>query len=411
MTKRSKRHLLTTTVLCLIGTGSFSSRASADVFEPMYAGPAAQAVEALQADVDADGTAEQRFALGVAQTCAAIERLTAAFNRYGLHSGGIINMRMIGAPVVVVRNPAEDAIDAATFREVLGRFYDDLAIAQQTLATVEPGPDMKVPLDITRVRLDYDGDGEAGPDEALGVLIQRMQDMQRSPFRAPAEEEPEPAGPEPFVIALDAGDVYWLRGYCHLLMGIGDFVLAHDTDDIFLSDRPAPGPEGWFTNVTDLIASIHLIRLEVKDPQRMTDALEHFRQVSQLSRQSWEAILAETDNEREWIPSPTQQSVLGDALVVDQARLDAWMQFLDEYDAIFAGEKLIPFWRGDKTKPLGVNLAKAFEEPQTFDLVLWVQGSAAAPYLEEGELTTPQFWRQLTGAFRGNFLTFAMIVN
>ena len=145
--------------------------------------------------------------------------------------------------------------------------------------------------------------------------------------------------------------------------------------------------------------------------QRMADSLAHLRQVSALSRQSWEAILAETDNDHEWIPAPGQESVLGSALEVDQARLDAWMQFLDEYDAIFAGEKLIPFWRGDKTKGLGINLAKVFEQPQRFDLVLWVQGSAALSYLQEGELTTEQFWSQMTRAFRGDFMNFAVIVN
>lgn len=400
---------------------------SGDVFEPLYNGTATQAAQTLQARVEAGGQAEERFALGIAQTCSAIERLTASLNRYGLNSRMTDNLRLLGMPTVVVQNPAEETIDAGEFREVLDRFYRDIARAQKTLETVDPDGDLKIVLDITRVRLDYNGDGEAGPDEALGRLMLRLQRMQRMPVPGMPVEESEPTEAQPFPIALDAGDVYWLRGYCHVLMAMADFILAHDTDDIFnhtahqffarvdtpyaALDDSQPEDDDWMTQILDLVAFVHLIRLDVKDPQRMTNSLDHLRQVSTLSRQSWEAILAETDNDREWIPAPAQESVLGTALSVDQDRLDAWMQFLDEYDAIFAGEKLLPFWRGDKSKKLGVNVAKAFEQPQTFDLVLWIQGSAALPYLEEGELTTPEFWRQLTEAFQGDFLGFAVIVN
>jgi len=398
-----------------------------DVFDPLYSGTAAQAVEALQFAVDEGGQAEHRFALGIAQTCAAIERVTASLNAYGLNSRMTDNLRMMGIPTVSVVNPAEEMIDAAKFRGLLDRFYQDLAQAQQTLETVEPDGEMKAVFDITRVRLDYNGDGEAGPDEALGRLMQRVQGMQQPRFPGMEEQAPAPEEPEPFPVALDAGDVYWLQGYCHVLMASADFILAHDTDEVFnrtahmffaqvdtpyafLAEGRSNQPD-FMSDIFDFVALIHLISLDVDDPERMTDSLDHIRQVSVLSRKSWEAILAETDDDREWIPAPTQASVLGDNLVVDQARLDAWMQFLDEFDAIFAGEKLIPFWRGDKTKPIGVNLAKIFQQPQTFDLILWVQGSAATPYLEEGVLTTPEFWRQLTRAFRGDFMSFAVIVN
>jgi len=41
----------------------------------------------------------------------------------------------------------------------------------------------------------------------------------------------------------------------------------------------------------------------------------------------------------------------------------------------------------------GVNLRRVFTEPREFDLVLWVQGTAAVPYLEAGEVTTPRSGR------------------
>jgi hypothetical protein len=49
----------------------------------------------------------------------------------------------------------------------------------------------------------------------------------------------------------------------------------------------------------------------------------------------------------------------------------------------------------------GVNLRRVLLEPRDFDLVLWLQGSAAMPYLEPGEVNT-EFWRQLaTGMIHG----------
>ncbi len=421
--------LLSVTLFCLTATAQPVEilEDSNDIFAPLYSSSAAQAVQTLQAKVDADGQAEDRFALGIAQTCAAIERLTASLNRYGLNPKTTEGLRMLGMPTVAMDNPAEEAIDAGKFREVLDQFYQDLSQAQQTLETVEPDGDLKVVLDITRVRLDYNGDGEAGQDEAIGRLIQRLRMQQPRRVVVGDDVEPMPTEVDPFPIALDAGDVYWLRGYCHLLMGTADFILAHDTDEIFNHtahlffarvDTPytflAETPMGGMFDtgmISDIIAFIHLIRLDVSDPQRMLASRDHLLQVSALSRNSWESILAETDNDREWIPSTTQTSVLGASLVVDQDRLDNWMSFLDEYDAILAGDKLLPFWRGQPSKIMGVNVAKIFEQPQTFDLVLWVQGSAAKPYLQVGELTTPQFWRQLTRAFRGDFLSFAVIVN
>ena len=86
-----------------------------------------------------------------------------------------------------------------------------------------------------------------------------------------------------------------------------------------------------------------------------------------------------------------------------------WHDFLNEAEALLLGEKLVPFWRGDGAK--GVNLKRAFDEPRTFDLVLWIQGTAAQPYLEDGQLTTKETWVRLQGVFRGEFIGFALWLN
>ena len=89
--------------------------------------------------------------------------------------------------------------------------------------------------------------------------------------------------------------------------------------------------------------------------------------------------------------------------------IDDWHVFLDEAGALLDGKKLIPFWRG--SDPKGVNLRRVFLEPSRFDLVLWVQGTAATPYLERGALTRPETWNQLQRTFQGNFWGFAIWFN
>jgi hypothetical protein len=136
--------------------------------------------------------------------------------------------------------------------------------------------------------------------------------------------------------------------------------------------------------------------------------LAHLESMIALSRESWKYILAETDNDHEWIPNPRQQSVLPGG-TVNGNMVEAWMTFLDETEALLKGKKLIPFWRGGERR--GVNLRRVFTEPRPFDLILWVQGTAAAPYLEQGPLTNPETWRRLQNVFRGEFIGFALWFN
>jgi hypothetical protein len=94
------------------------------------------------------------------------------------------------------------------------------------------------------------------------------------------------------------------------------------------------------------------------------------------------------------------------AKLSNEQRIAAWKRFLDEAEAVLHGDKLLPHWRVKDGR--GINLKRVFEEPRTFDLVLWAHGAAAIPYLEEGELVTPETARSLSGAFQGRFLAFAV---
>ena len=112
---------------------------------------------------------------------------------------------------------------------------------------------------------------------------------------------------------------------------------------------------------------------------------------------------------REWIPNPRQTTVVPEGTVTEEM-VQGWTDFLDEFDAILDGKKLAPFWRGDNPK-LGLNVRRLMTDPRPFDLVLWVQGTALVPYLEEGEVTTPETWSRFNRIFRGEFIGFAIWFN
>jgi hypothetical protein len=235
----------------------------------------------------------------------------------------------------------------------------------------------------------------------------------------PQNRDRQPPAPQ---LSLDTADVYWLRGYCHSLGAIADMLLAHDMQQLidlkgYLLFKGAETPypkidlderrfsSRWFI---ELIASIHLIQFDVAEPERMKSAHAHMLEVIAMSRKSFEHVLAETDDDHEWIPAPHQTPVIPQA-GLNREQIDGWHEILDESEAILKGEKLIPYWRPDSK--LGVNLYRVFHEPKGFDLVLWVDGAAALPYLEEGPCTTPETWNRFQTIFGNNLLGFSLWIN
>ncbi|QDU39100.1 hypothetical protein Mal4_34350 [Maioricimonas rarisocia] len=359
--------------------------------------------------------AQARFQLGAVQFLQAIEHLAQSHYRYGLlqEASGQIPLLRIPVPP----NPKPKKLTYRKARQVLERFVDDLAVAEATLARVDTSADCKLPIHIGRIRFDIDGDGKGSDTETLW----RMYRVVNAGIRQTDGEQ--------FLIIFDAGDVRWLQGYCHLLSAMGDTVLAYNWKELF--DRCAhlfyPRPvtsypwlaeekrgRSWdMRQITDLIAFIHLINFPVKEPERLESALHHLRAMIGLSRESWELIQAESDDDHEWLPNPRQTGVIP-RVRVEQAMIDSWHEFLIEAEEILAGEKLVPYWRGPRTegvKPKGVNIHKVFTEPRRFDLVMWVQGTDAVPYLEEGQLSDPTTWNRLQQVFRGQFIGFAIWFN
>lgn len=366
---------------------------------------------------------QARFGLGVLQFLRAVECLGQSFTRYGVRT-----YRNHGFVLPFLRLPAATnenckKIDYFKLRQIVETFQKQLLQAEVTLSPISDA-DVKLPLHFGMIKLDLNGTGQSpnvqGRDDnrSLWKVYAKLTNNSNVPI--------EKAGQ--FFIKFDRGDVHWLRGYCHLLSSACDIYLAHDSKDLF--ERTA---HLFFTKVDtpyqflgkskrirsigasdveilDLVASIHLIRCDVIEPKRMASALNHLQAVIDQSRDTWKWIMAEEDDDHEWLPNPRQTGVIPNARVTEQMVV-AWAGIMSESEKILSGELLIPFWRGSEGDHRGINVRKVFLEPRQFDLVLWVQGSAAAPYLEEGKLTKGQTWRDLRGEFGNHFPGFALWFN
>lgn len=356
-----------------------------------------------------------RFELGIVQTIRAVETLAQDLNRHGLRPHASLQLlSMLGIPRIRALSedpPLPQEISYEALREIVRRFLTGLETAEKTLARVE-ADDVKVTLSFGLIRADLNGDGKAGENEqfwrvyAAQVGIGVNADTQ--------------AAAEGFRITFDRADVDWLRAYLHVVSALGEAYLAHDTRELFercahlVFEKPRTPYEflntpieGDSWGIVDLIAMIHLINFPVVQPERMRAALDHLEQTIALSRSMWERLQKETDDENEWIPKPGQTGVIPNVRITEEM-VKTWPVFLDEASDLLAGRKLAPFWRGTDQ---GVNLRKVFLEPRPFDLVMWIQGTGAAPFLEKGELTKPETWEQFQRAFNGRFLSFAVWIN
>jgi hypothetical protein len=367
-----------------------------------------QGERALSERVNADPSdGEARFGLAMVRFIAAIEAFGQHHYRFGLKAPEHPIFPFLRMPVP--ENPSPEVLTYEAQRAALRALLDGLAGVEATLADVS-GPDVKIVIDLEKTRLDFRGTGTADPDATLMSVVRSVSPMTVRRGTAQA-----------FEVAFDLADAIWLRGYCHLLSAGLEFALAYDWRDTFANAGglfypriAAPGSASrdipWAREngeIASAIAMIHQIRWEPAEPGCMSRARSHLKQVIALSRDSWKAILSETDDDREWIPAPTQRNGVLPGMTVTKERVDTWLRALDDFDAVLDGRMLLPHWALGK----GFNLKRVFEEPKTFDLVLWVTGHAATPYLEDGPVMSSETWRLWQQVFRGDFLTFAAYFN
>lgn len=362
-----------------------------------------------------EGDDRARLALGLLRIVKTGEDAAQWMYRYGAgnptrNAGGMVLPMLAAIP----GNPDPAKLTYEEIDTFFAKWMGDLAEADEILSGITDG-NVKLEVDLARLRLDLNGNGIASNNEMTGVAFSIL-------FNGGvpgADQVPS------FVVSADRADAEWLRAYCHVLLAIGEMYLAHDQRELFervghvvfpntetphgyLRGRSVFDPTMTGLDVSDLIALVHLVHFPVDEPARMATAREHWLKAIGHSRIMWTNALVETDDDREWLPNPNQSAAMS-GVRIDEARVKLWHDLLADTEAALNGEKLTRFWRGDGTK--GINLRRVFEEPQTFDLILWIQGSAARDYLEEGELTRDFLWSDFEEAFGDQPFRYIFYVN
>jgi len=106
---------------------------------------------------------------------------------------------------------------------VSGRRGESIPVWASTTETHPRTTGVRLPINLRTTRLDLDGNGTSiylfvGEADLAPLAAGRPQ--QRGEFQLNW-------------VVFDGGDVHWLRGYCHLLMAIGDIALAYDWKELF----------------------------------------------------------------------------------------------------------------------------------------------------------------------------------
>lgn len=422
------RRLALFTVLFVIALSGLSGKALSQeaAVDYLYQGTIAKGENALATKLQANPKDDQtRFALGVIQFGRALEHLLQDLNRHGF-----LTERTFG-PVMEpkLRELFPDYADPQVFshevfRKMVQTWVNDVTKAEATLAAITD-PDIKLNLKPALIQIVPTENGNPVNAARLLEIMFGPQDKDTIVN---------------FGLTLDRGDVHWLRGYLHLQAAVGEFLLAHNFNTIIEVGahrvfENVKTPHTWLLKedrnfddnsrfdsfilpIIDAVAVATLaLDIPIDEPKRLKNVLDHLQGTIENGQEMWKHILAETDDENEWIPNPKQTGAIG--VAVSQDMIDTWLETLAEAKRIVDGDKLVPFWRdyllADKPGKRGINILNVFENPpESLAIVLWVQGTAATPYLEQGKITEfadEKFLRRINTVFGANFFGFAAWFN
>lgn len=417
---------LATVVLCAALSFPVLADEAGDITrQNLYAGTIGEGLSELKPYYERQDL-EGRFGVGLLSFIQGVEHFAQGLYRHGFASpdAGPIMGAPLAMPIPV--NPNPEPLDYDKFRAILQLLVDDMDAARDALLTAGESGDYVVPVEVLKVRIDLDGDGKGSDSESIGNVLNAMFGAATVPGPTdPGAPPPTPATPPDSTVGFDRADAIWLAGYTQILAAQADFLLAHDFralfDTTFHRLFPRAGlPMQDYTSATgtlmldpesdnaiaDALAAIHHLNWPVTDGDRLKRVLARFKDITALSRRNWEAILAETDDNRELLPSPKQTGITPEARITD-AQVKAWMATLDTADLILDGKLLLPHWRFQK----GVDLKAYFENAKKTDLVMLITGYDALPFLKDGPIASAESFAAANAAFGDALIGYAFWFN
>jgi hypothetical protein len=354
---------------------------------------------------------EDLFALGALRFLGGIE--TALQARWQL---GVTDSMMM-LPVMrlpIPENPAPQPFDPALVTTIFTSISARMEGAREPLAQISADADFGVEIALGDIWFDINANTARDPGEDAGAVFGPI-------LMGWQWDERDPATPLP-TVRFDAADAVWLLAYTHLLQGISETVIAYDPTVAItrmvetraalglVRTEPVEGEYDFddsFGEFADILSVVMGALDQQPDADRLASAHTHFLAMVAQNRRFWPLVNAETDNASEWIPNDAQQSALGITLPPGAGK--TWLAVLDDAEGLLQGTLLIPYWRTDTSH--GVNLNAMFTNPAPIDLIGWIQGYAAVPYIEQGRTVSGDSWMAFEQMMAGDALLFTVFLN
>ena len=220
-------------------------------------------------------------------------------------------------PTVVMGAMQTRGINHQYLRMALEQFEKDLGLVEQDLAVAAKYPELAVDLCIACWEVDWNRDGEIDDDDRRILEIELDRDGNELPDGDPRRRP---------TYRYDHGDVQWARAFVSFQRAVMDVLLAYRWNEL---DKLLPAL---------LMGATPTITLALEHPERMKAARERILEGLGLADASRKAYLAETDDEREWVPNPRQKDHPM-PLAVDEALYQTWEQVLADAKKLLAGEE------------------------------------------------------------------------
>src|SRR3569623_218871 len=396
--------LFVATSILLAATPAFAGPAGDALKEALYSGVPDSGLQKLQ-PMAAAGDTEAAFGVGTIKLTLALEHFVQTLYKHGFN---LPNGRAAGIEgPAIPQNPSPEPFDYAGVRSMLTTFVTELDDARTSFDAAGKSGDYVIEISPLKVTIDANGDGKAERGESLAGLMAFSTHRYLDDVLAPS-----PDVPHLDVVGFDRADAYWLAGYTEVLAAQADFLLAHDISSFVNATFHRFFPKAGFpmqdyaqggrlmldpesdASIADFVAAIHTISWPVTDPARLSGVRDRLKAVVSYSRQDWDAILAETDDNHALLPSPKQPSMIPETALTEE-RDAACRATLDEADKILDGALLVPHWRFKQ----GFDLRAYLTSAKKTDLVMLLTGADAVTYLKDGPVASAEDFRAIQTAF------------
>lgn len=325
---------------------------------------------------------------------------------------------MFGMAGRLPENDTTRNLDPAEITALLSNTLDAMERARTALAGIPEDSDFGLVLRFGDLWIDLDRDGKRAEyedfAEMVGVTIWGWRWMSQT------ERPPLPE------IRLDVADAAWLSAYTHMIAGSTEMILAYDPEPSIARVleaksvlRGAPEPGGRqrnFESFVDLFAIIDGTLRHEPAVARTVAARDHFLAMVAENRIFWTRVAAETDNDREWIPNDAQVSATG--IPFPKGIGANWQRVLADAEGLLTGKLAAPYWDVEgfvmgnpDSASIGIDISRMFTEPRPIDLVGWIQGWGALPYLSDAPLVTSANMQRFEMLVSGQAPLFMVFLN